>query len=94
MKKKRDIRKELETYPVYKLENGVLTQIEPPDQWFYPWELHHFVKRQIFDRNPEEYSKIQKLILMKKQAHKEADAYHSKFKERHGVELEQVIYVR
>lgn len=68
------------------------------------WAFHHFVKRQKVKRNPE-LNKIQKLIYFPPinkcietidnklgNIHLEADAYHSKFEERWGIPLDDVVY--
>jgi hypothetical protein len=89
------IKDDLKQFPVFKYENGKLIQIEPPEWWDNTKvECHHFIKKQIYNRNPAKYKNIQKLIFLPKQMHREADAYHSKFKEKYKIELTEVIYRR
>lgn len=73
----------------------------------FGWSFHHFVKQQIFQRNPQKYKDIQKLIYLPTMVsrlnlkkgyeemlnmHAEADNNHSRFFERWGVKIESVIY--
>lgn len=87
-------REDLKLFPVYEYCNREIKRMIPPVSWNnYLVELHHFVKRQVYNRNPEKYKDIQKLIFLPVDMHRDADNYHSRFKEKWGVELREVIYM-
>lgn len=93
--KKREltIEQELQTFPVYEYCDRKIRRIIPPSSWNnYLVELHHFVKRQVYDRNPEKYENIQKLIFLPVDLHRDCHAYNRNLKERWGVEIDEVIY--
>lgn len=70
----------------------------------FGWGWHHFVKQQKIKRNPE-LIKYQKMIYFPPinqpiktkdgkigSVHLEADAYHSRFEQRWGIPLNDVVY--
>lgn len=107
MKIQKDMKRDLKKFPklMYDMQNRTLTDWDGVERSDYRW--HHFVKQQVYCRNPEQYKDIQKMIylptftsiwdnkmncLKMANMHAEADNFHSKFKERWGVGLEEVIY--
>lgn len=60
-------------YPCYALKKGRLIKIEQLDWWDnFRFNLHHYVKKQEFDRNKDWFDKNgikQKLILMSIKTH-------------------------
>lgn len=93
--RKRDIKYELSTYPCFIHKKGQLIQIQKPDRWDYPNQLHHFIPTQWEQNNPEKYimvAHLQKLIIMHKNMHDDAHARISNFKEKYGIELDEVLF--
>jgi len=89
----KEIEKELQTFPVYEYCNRSIRRIMPPPSWNnYLVELHHFIRRQEYNRNPEKYKDIQKLIFLPIDLHRDVHAYNRNLKERWGIELDEVLY--
>lgn len=92
--RKRNIKEELEKYPCYLYEDGKLKRISPPRQWT-GLHLHHYIRSQWIDNNPEKFAQIehlQKLIFLPPQMHMELHARHSKFKEKYGLEIDELLF--
>ena len=89
---------------IYDIENRKL--MEWQGQFIYGWGWHHTVKQQILKRNPEMYKHLKMIYFPPINAciktidgkignpHLEADSKHSKYKERWGIELSDVIYIK
>lgn len=86
-------KEDLQIFPIYKLENGKLIEIEPPECWnMYLIECHHFVKRQQYKRNSDKYMHIQKLIFLTPECHRDLHARNRNFKQKYGIEIEKLLY--
>lgn len=63
----------------------------------YTHNLHHFVEEKYIKKHPElkeELEKIQKLILMPIDMNMDIDKRTRNFKERWGIELKEVVYIK
>lgn len=92
--RKRDVKQELQIYPCYEFRNGRLIRIPPPKSW-YGVELHHYITTQWQQNNPEKFKEVehlQKLIFLPPVMHRELHAKHSKFKEKYGIEIKELLY--
>ena len=90
----RDIKAELNEFPCYLFKNGVLVRIPPPNNW-HGLHLHHFITTQWQQNNPEKFEQVkhlQKLIFMDPKMHMELHAKHSKFKEKYGIEIDELLF--
>lgn len=92
--RKRDVKQELQKYPCYEFKNGRLVRIPPPKNW-YGVELHHYITTQWQQNNPEKFKEVehlQKLIFLPPVMHRELHAKHSKFKEKYGIEIKELLF--
>lgn len=92
--RKRNIKEELSKYPCYLFENGKLKRITPPTQW-NGLHLHHFIRTQWQQNNPEKFEQVehlQKLIFLPPQMHMELHARHRRFKEKYGIEIDELLF--
>lgn len=92
--RKRNVKEELEKYPCYLYENGRLKRIASPTQWT-GMHLHHYIRTQWQQNNPEKFALVehlQKLIFLPPQMHMELHARHSKFKEKYGIEIDELLF--
>lgn len=92
--RKRNIKEELEKYPCYLYEEGKLKRISPPSQWT-GLHLHHYIRTQWQQNNPDKFALVehlQKLIFLPPQMHMELHARHSKFKEKYGLEIDELLF--
>ena len=92
--RKRDVKQELQKYPCYEFRNGRLIRIPPPKSW-YGVELHHYITTQWQQNNPEKFKEVehlQKLIFLPAVMHRELHAKHSKFKEKYGIEIKELLF--
>lgn len=92
--RKRDIKYELAHYPCYEYKNGRLVRIAPPQNW-HGLHLHHFITTQWQQKNPEKFIEVehlQKLIFLPPQMHMELHAKHSRFKEKYGIEIQELLF--
>lgn len=94
MSSKRDVTK----YPVYLYrKGGKLIKInEPITSWntFYV-HCHHYIPQQFMRKYPEKYKQIehlQKLFFLPPDMHADLHANSRKFKEKWGIEIEDLIY--
>lgn len=90
---KEDLNTQISKFPVFIYTNKKIIpcdKIKTKDDYnHYTHHLHHFVKEQQYYRNPEKYE--QKLILVPKEMHSDIHSYHSKFFDKWGVQLDEVI---
>ena len=58
------------------------------------WELHHYVREQMYYRNPEKYKGKQELILLPRQLHRDLHSSMSdaRFYEKWKIERDVLIY--
>lgn len=92
--RKRNVKEELLKYPCYIYENGRLRRIETPRNW-HGYHLHHYITTQWQQNNPEKFKEVdhlQKLIFLPPQMHMELHAKHSKFKEKYGLEISELLF--
>ena len=92
--RKRSIKEELEKYPCYEYKDGKLKRIPPPIVWFGV-HLHHYIRTQWQQNNPDKFAEVehlQKLIFLPPQMHMELHARHSKFKEKYGIEIDELLF--
>lgn len=92
--RKRNIKEELNKYPCYMYEEGKLRRISAPTQW-HGLHLHHYIRTQWQQNNPEKFmlvEHLQKLIFLPPQMHMELHARHSKFKEKYGIEIDELLF--
>lgn len=92
--RKRSIKEELEKYPCYEFKDGKLVRIPPPIVWFGV-HLHHYIRTQWQQNNPDKFALVehlQKLIFLPPQMHMELHARHSKFKEKYGIEIDELLF--
>lgn len=90
----RDIQYDLVHYPCYEFKNGRLVRIAPPQNW-HGLHLHHYIKTSWIEKNPEKFIEVehlQKLIFLPAQMHMELHAKHSKFKEKYGIEIQELLF--
>ena len=91
---KRDIQYDLAHYPCYVFDNGRLFRITRPQNW-HRLHLHHFITTQWQQKNPEKFIEVehlQKLIFLPPQMHMELHAKHSRFKEKYGIEIKELLF--
>lgn len=83
-------------YPCYILKGGELVRIAPPMAWdIRKIQCHHYVRVQYIRNHPErkeELQAIQKLIFLTPECHAELHRGHSKFKQKYGIELGELLY--
>lgn len=92
--RQRNIKAELMKYPCYIYENGRLRRINAPTNW-HGYHLHHFITTQWQQNNPDKFKEVehlQKLIFLPPQMHMELHAKHSKFKEKYGMEMSELLF--
>lgn len=92
--RKRNVKQELTKYPCFEFKNGRLVRIPPPLYW-HGVELHHYITTQWEQEHPEEFLQVehlQKLIFLPVQMHKELHAKHSRFKEKYGIEIKELLF--
>ena len=92
--RKRDIRSELSEFRCYIFQNGGLVEIPPPSNW-NGLHLHHFITTQWQQNNPEKFEQVkhlQKLIFLPPEMHMDLHARHSKFKEKYGIEISELLF--
>lgn len=92
--RKRNVKKELLIYPMFMYENGRLKRIETPTKWD-GYVLHHYITTQWEQEHPKLYplvKHLQKLILLPAQMHIELHGRHSKFKEKYGIEIDELLF--
>ena len=90
----RNIKRDLELYPCYKLVNGQLVRIPTPPQWQWV-HLHHFIRTKWIEKNPDKWEQVkhlQKLIYLEPVIHMELHNKHSKFKEKYGIEIKELLF--
>ena len=86
------IKQDLLLYPLYEYRNGELIRINRIKWWNnYKVHIHHYVKQQQTERQPE-LNQLQKLIIMPVQMHLDLHNFHSKFKEKWGLDISDVLY--
>ena len=91
---KRDIKYDLAHYPCYEVRNGKLVRIPTPQNW-RGVVLHHYIRTSWIEKNPEKFIEVehlQKLIFIPKDMHDELHAKHSKFKEKYGIEIKELLF--
>ena len=94
--RKRNVKVELKEYPCYEFKNGRLERIPPPLSW-NGLHLHHYITTQWQQNNPEKFEEVrhlQKLIFLPPQMHMELHAKYSKFKEKYGIEIKELLFDR
>lgn len=84
--------KDCEKYKCYIVENGELSEIDPPEHWQDPIQCHHYVERKKLRKKPH-LEKYQKLIFMHKDMNYDIDRRTKNFKTRWGIDLEKVVYL-
>ena len=80
-------------YPLYLYLDGDLIKISRPPTGIL--DPHHFIRTQWIRNNPEKFKEIehlQKIIFLPRQCHAELHAKHSKFKERWGLDIQELLY--
>lgn len=90
----RNIKRDLEQFPCYEVRNGRLVRIPTPPQWKWV-HLHHFIRTGWIKRNPDKWEQVkhlQKLIYMDPVMHIELHNKHSKFKEKYGIEIKELLF--
>lgn len=92
--KTRDIAYDLSHYPCYEVKDGKLIRIPTPTSW-HGVVLHHYIRTGWIDDNPEKFEQVrhlQKLIFMPRNMHNELHAKHSRFKEKYGIEIKELLF--
>ena len=92
--RKRNVKAELAVFPCFEFKNGRLIRIPPPQNW-YGVELHHFITTQWEQEHPQQFEEVkhlQKLIFLPKVMHRELHNKHSKFKEKYGIEIKELLF--
>ena len=92
--RKRNVKAELKEYPCYEFRSGRLERIPPPLSW-NGLHLHHYITTQWQQNNPEKFEEVrnlQKLIFLPPQMHMELHAKYSKFKEKYGIEIKELLF--
>lgn len=92
--RKRNVKEELGKYPCYKYVNGALIRIAPPTNW-HGYHLHHYITTQWQQTHLETFKNVenlQKLIFLPPQMHMELHAKHSKFKEKYGIDIKELLF--
>jgi hypothetical protein len=89
---------------IYDKDNYKLREYQ--GEFILNWGWHHTVKQQQLKRHPELYEHLKLIYFppinevyktknkLEGNPHLECDNYHSKFKERWGIELTEVIYIK
>ncbi len=90
----RNVKQDLKEFPCYKIENGRLVQIPTPPCWMWV-HLHHYIRTGWISRNPDKWAQVkhlQKLIYLDPVMHSELHNKHSKFKEKYGIEIQELLF--
>lgn len=90
----RDVKYDLAHYPCYEVQNGRLIPIATPPNW-RGVVLHHYIRTTWIEHNPEKFLQVehlQKLIFMPRNMHNELHNKHSKFKEKYGIEIKELLF--
>ena len=96
---KSDMNDDIKKYPRYIFYNGLVQKADwvtsTESYNHYTYQLHHYIKKQSYERNPEWYKERgieQKLILLPVQCHLDLHSCLSKFKEKWGIPREKLLY--
>lgn len=90
----RDIQYDLAHYPCYEVKNGKLVRIPTPHDW-RGVVLHHYIRTTWIEHNPEKFIEVahlQKLIFIPRNMHNELHNKHSRFKEKYGIEIQELLF--
>ena len=90
----RNVKRDLQEFPCYKVEGGKLIPIKTPPQWMWV-HLHHYIRTKWIERNPDKWEQVkhlQKLIFLDPVMHTELHSKHSKFKEKYGIEIKELLF--
>jgi len=87
-----------ELQEIYEIENKEdLLDGEGKENWNFTRDFHHYIRTQAIRNNPEKYTKEflkehQKLFLLPRNMHAELHAKHSKFYEKYGIKIKDLLY--
>lgn len=90
----RNIKRDLAEFPCYEVKNGKLVPIPTPPSWMWV-HLHHYIRTGWIKQNPEKFEQVrhlQKLIYMDPVMHIELHMKHSRFKEKYGIEIKELLF--
>lgn len=90
----RNIERDLREFPCYKVSNGKLVRIPTPPYWKWV-HLHHYIRTTWIKWNPEKWVQVkhlQKLIYLEPIMHIELHNKHSRFKEKYGIEIKELLF--
>ena len=83
-------------YPCYILKGGELVRITPPMAWdITKIQCHHYIRNQYINNHPERKQELleqQKLIFLTPECHADLHHGHSRFAEKYGVTLGELLY--
>ena len=88
---------DIKKYPVYFYSNGGFLRIYPDNAFhdIFTVQYHHFIPQGWIKRNKEKFKQIenlQKLFLIPAEMHADLHARNSKFKEKWGVDIGELVY--
>lgn len=89
--------KDLFKYPCFMYCNGEFVRIYPASAShdIFKWQVHHYISQGWVKRNKIAFKKIehlQKLYILPTQMHIDLHARHSKFKQKWGVDINELLY--
>ena len=90
----RNVKRDLSEFPCYRVEKGQLVRIPTPPMWMWV-HLHHYIRTGWIKRNPEKWEQVkhlQKLIYLEPVMHMELHSRHSKFYEKYGIEIKELLF--
>lgn len=90
----RNVKRDLREFPCYKVVDGKLVKIPAPPSWMWV-HLHHYIRTTWIEDNPEKWEQIkhlQKLIYLPPVMHIELHNKHSRFKEKYGIEIQELLF--
>lgn len=84
-------------YPVYQYIDGYLLRIYPDgvEHNLFHWQVHHYIEQAWIKRNKLKFKQIehlQKLFVLPTQMHLDLHAKHSKFKQKWGYDISELLY--
>ena len=93
-------REDIKLYPVYFYDEELqeVYEIDTQGYWNkFERDIHHYIRTQAIRNNPEKYTKEflkdnQRLYLLPKNMHAELHAKHSKFYEKYGINIKDLLY--
>lgn len=93
------IKDDFKKYPCYLYRHKRLIKLEkPPDNWGFPYQIHHFVRQSIRKNSPDFYKRVehlQKLIIVPTQMNYDLETMGEvRFFQKYGVNKNLLVFSR